>query len=338
VTNLSVFLRRLNFERFAGVAVGLIAVCTYLAVTEPVFLTWGNWQNIFRAQAVVAILAIGMTFVILTGGVDLSVASLTAAAAMMLGIAVQHGASWWLASLAGIGVGLGLGFANGFLIGVAKIPFFVVTLGTLSIYQSFALGARDGETISLTPYASFDPVRSLVNDGLGPFPIIMLVWLGLYAVGAVVLRYTSFGRAVYAVGSNVEAARLTGINVTAVFVGVYTISGLFAGFGAVVQAGRLSAASPQIDPNLLLTVIAAVLIGGTSFAGGEGGLLETLIGVLFLGVIQNGLSLSDVNTFWQGTVSGVILIVAVGLGVLRQYGWRAILEPLQARRYGRETA
>jgi ribose transport system permease protein len=317
--------RRLAVGRFVGVAVGLVVVCTYLSISEPVFLTWGNWQNIFSTQAVVAILAVGMTFVILTGGVDLSVASLTAAAAMALGISVEHGLGWAAASLVGLAVGVGLGVANGLLIGIARIPFFVVTLGTLSIYQSFALVTRNGATISLTSFGSFDPVRNLVNDNLGPFPYILLVYLGLYAAGGAVLRYTAFGRSVYAVGSNREAARLTGIHVTAVLIAVYTISGLTAGLGSVAQAGRLSAASPQIDPNLLLTVVAAVLIGGTSFTGGDGGLLPTLVGVLFLGVVQNGLSLSNINTFWQGAISGIVLIAAVGLGVLRHYGWRGFL-------------
>jgi ribose transport system permease protein len=317
--------RRLAVGRFAGVAVGLVGVCTYLSISEPVFLTWNNWQNIFLTQAVIAILAVGMTFVILTGGVDLSVASLTAAASMALGISVQHGAGWVAAALVAVAVGLALGLLNGLLIGVVRIPFFVVTLGTLSIYQSLALVTKNGATISLTSFGSFEPVRNLVNNNVGPFPYILLIYLGLYAAGGFVLRYTRFGRAVYAVGSNREAARLTGLPVTRILICVYTISGLTAGLASVAQAGRLSAASPQIDPNLMLTVVAAVLIGGTSFTGGDGGLLATLVGVLFLGVIQNGLSLSNINTFWQGAISGIVLILAVALGVLRHYGWRALL-------------
>jgi ribose transport system permease protein len=142
----------------------------------------------------------------------------------------------------------------------------------------------------------------------------------LYLAGGFVLRYTHFGRAVYAVGSNPEAARLAGINTTAVLVSVYLISGLCAGLAAVVQTGRLSASAPTGDPTLLLAVVAAVLIGGTAYSGGAGGLLGTLIGVLFLGVVQNGLALSGVSAFWQGTVSGLILIIAVGIGVLRERG------------------
>ena len=147
----------------------------------------------------------------------------------------------------------------------------------------------------------------------------------MYLLASFVLHFTSFGRSIYAVGSNIEAARLTGVKVTLVLISVYTISGLSAGLGAVVETGRLTGAGPQVDPNLLLTVIAAVLIGGTAFTGGDGGLLGTAIGGLFLGVIQNGIELSNVSTFWQGAVSGLILIFAVGLGVLRNSRGRAWL-------------
>jgi ribose transport system permease protein len=298
----------------------------YLSFTEPVFLTWENWQNIIRSQAVVLTLALGMTFVVLTGGIDLSIASATVASGMFVGLAIEHGAPWWLGCLAGIAAGLCFGLANGVMIGVLKIPFFVVTLGTLSIYQSIALLTTNGQTISLFSYPNFNHVQTLINGETGPFPTVMLLVGALYLVGAFVLHLTLFGRSVYAVGSNAEAARLTGISVAGTLIAVYAISGLSAGFGSIVQTGRLTAAGPQVDPNLMLNVIAAVLIGGTAFTGGDGGLFGTVIGVLFLGVVQNGLQLSSVSTFWQGTVSGSILILAVGIGVLRDRGvvarWR----------------
>jgi ribose transport system permease protein len=320
--NLRALLRRFSLGRYTGVVIGFVVVCIYLWATQPVFMSWGNWENIIRTQAVVAILGIGMTFVVLTGGIDLSIASATAGAAMVLGEAMIHGWHWIPAILACIGAGILVGLINGLLIGITKIPFFVVTLGTLSIYQSFALLLTQGETISLFGMERFAPVAQLANDAVGPLPNLLLVCGGLYIVGMFVLRYTHFGRSVFAVGSNREAARLTGINVTLVLVSVYTLAGLTAGLGAVVQSGRLTAASPTADPNLMLNVIAAVLIGGTAFTGGDGSLIGTIIGVLFLGVIENGLSLSGVSTFWQGTVSGVILIAAVAIGVLRDYGWR----------------
>ena len=156
---------------------------------------------------------------------------------------------------------------------------------------------------------------------MGPIPSAPLFVLVVYIIGALILRYTNFGRAVYAVGSNREAARLSGINVTLTTVAVFGICGLTAGMGSVIQTGRLTGATPQVDPNLMLAVIAAVLIGGASFSGGDGSLAGTILGVLFLGLIQNGLTISGVSTFWQGTVSGLVLISAVAIGVVRSRGW-----------------
>ena len=181
-------------------------------------------------------------------------------------------------------------------------------------------------------------MQNIANGNVGPFPTILLIGIAMYVIGSFVLHFTAFGRSIYAVGSNVEAARLTGVKVTLVLVSVYTISGLTAGLGAIVQTGRLTGAGPQVDPNLLLTVIAAVLIGGTAFTGGDGGLLGTAIGGLFLGVIQNGLQLSNVSTFWQGTVSGLILICAVGLGVLRHSNARMWLARRRRARAGSEES
>ena len=313
--------RRLALGRYVGVLAGLLIVCIYLSLTQDVFLSVENWQNIFRSNSVVLILALGMTFVVITAGIDLSVASMTVASGMIFGLSISHGGSWIVSVLATVGFGLALGLVNGILIGVARISFFVVTLGTLSIYASIALLTTSGDTISLYDKESYATSASLANGNVFGVPRALVLCGVLYAIGAAVLRYTRFGRSVYAVGSNPEAARLAGVKVVLVLVSVYAISGLCAGTGAVVQTGRLAAAAPQVDPTLMLTVVAAVLIGGTAYTGGEGGLLGTVIGVLFLGIVQNGLTLSSVSSFWQGTVSGLILILAVGLGVLREHGW-----------------
>ena len=241
-------LRRLTRGRYTGVLAGLIIVCVYLAATEPVFLHWDNWKNIIRSESVVLILGIGMTFVVLTGGIDLSIASATVAAGMILGLVVQHGGSWALGCLASIGFGLLLGLVNGLGIGILKIPFFVFTLGTLSIYQSIALLSTNGETISLFLYPRFNEIDKIANGNVGPFPTILLIGVGTYLAGAFVLHFTAFGRSIYAVGSNIEAARLTGVKVTVVLISVYAISGLTAGLGAIVQTGRLTGAGPQVDP------------------------------------------------------------------------------------------
>jgi ribose/xylose/arabinose/galactoside ABC-type transport system permease subunit len=307
--------------RYTSVIVALLAMGVYMTITEPVFLTWDNLMNIVKANTVVFVLAIGATFVVISGGIDLSIASVTTATAMMFGLSLQAGWSLVTALLLALGFGTALGVVNGVLIAKMKISFLVVTLGALSIWASFALVVNGGETVSVFSVHAFGPIGDFVNNDIGPFPILLVFDAILVLVAGAVLRYSTFGRALFAMGSNEEAARLNGIDVGRVLIAVYAVAGLAAGLAAIVQVGRLTAGSATADPTLLLTVLAAVLIGGTSFYGGEGGVLGTVIGVLFLGVVQNGLTLSNVSTFWQGIVSGGVLIVAVGLGSLRDRGW-----------------
>ena len=309
--------------RPAGVLVALVLACIYLSITQDVFLTWSNFTNIAKANTVVFVLAIGATFVVISAGIDLSAASAATAAGMILGLTMDAGWSVVAVLAATVLFGVLLGLINGLLITRLRISFLVATLGTLSIYQSFALVVNDGQTISVFSKPGFSILSDFVNSEIGPFPILLVFDLVLVLISGGVLRYTGFGRALFAVGSNPEAARLNGIDVGRIVLAAYAIAGLAAGLASVVQVGRLTSASPQADPTLLLTVVAAVLIGGTAYTGGEGGVLGTVIGVLFLGVIQNGLTLSDVSSFWHGTVSGVILIAAVALGV-RRGTWRRV--------------
>ena len=326
------WMQRLSLGRYTGVVVALLVVAIYLTITEPVFFTWDNLMNIVKSNSVIFVLAIGATFVVISGGIDLSTASATVATAMIFGLALDGGWSLVPALLVTVAFGLGLGLANGILIAKAHISFLVVTLGALSIWASFALVVNDGQTVSVFDSTAFSPVKDFVNDDIGPIPIVLIFDAILLVVAGGVLRYTAFGRALFATGSNQEAARLNGISIARILIAVYAIAGLAAGLAAILLVGRLTAASATADPTLLLTVLAAVLIGGTSFTGGEGGVLGTVIGVVFLGVVQNGLTLSSVSTFWQGMVSGVILIAAVGLGVLRDRGYklrqrRAVITP-----------
>ena len=304
-------------RRHTGVLVALVLLCVYLSITQDVFLTWGNLTNIAKSNSVVFLLAIGATFVVISGGIDLSVASAATAAGMILGLTMEAGWSVVAALAATALFGGFLGLVNGLLITKLRISFLVVTLGTLAIYQSFALIVSDGQTITVFGKPGFSVLSDFVNNDIGPFPVLLIFDLVVLLIAGGVLRYTGFGRALFAVGSNPEAARLNGIDVARIVLLTYGIAGLAAGVASVVQVGRLTGAAAQADPTLLLTVVAAVLIGGTAFTGGEGGVFGTLIGVLFLGVLQNGLTLSDVSAFWHGTVSGVVLIAAVALGVPR---------------------
>lgn len=312
---------RLSLGRYTGVAVALIAVAIYLTATQSVFLTWGNITNIVSANSPTFVLALGATFVILTGGLDLSAVSSATAAGMVLGLTMMGGWGVVLSLIATLAFGVLLGVLNGAMITRLKISFLVVTLGTMSIYQSFALVVQGGNSVTVFGIPGFSFIAGFVHNRVGPIPILMIFDAVLLLLGGGILRYTAYGRAVFAVGSNPEAARLNGIRVAAVVLLTYTLAGLLAGLASVIQVGQLTGAAAQSDPTLLLTVLAAVLIGGTAYTGGEGGVFGTFIGVLFLGVVQNGLTLSNVSSFWQGTVSGVILIAAVGLGVLQSRGF-----------------
>jgi ribose transport system permease protein len=225
-------------------------------------------------------------------------------------------AGWWtwLAIVAVIVLAGLLGFFNGVLIGKVGLSFLVVTLGTGSAFRGIAQVRTGGQTQSLF---EVELIRR-IHDGewLG---VPWLVWVSLFVLGAgiVVLRYTGLGRMVYATGGNREAARLAGINVTAVAITVFAIAGLLAGLAAVMDASRLTAASPTASTGIELTAAAAVLLGGTSFMGGRGTLLGTLLGVLFLGVLSNGITLSGISSFWYGIVSGTVLVAAILLDRIR---------------------
>ncbi|NIZ10620.1 ABC transporter permease [Pseudooceanicola sp. HF7] len=309
--------RRIFRSRYAGALISLVLVSVFLSLYQPVFLTWPNIMNIVKSNSVGFILAIGATFVVISGTVDLSFGSATTASAMAFGLLLVAGTPLPLAVLGAIFAGFVLGAINGYLVAYAKISFFVVTLGTLSIFQSVALVVNSGTSVSVFSVPGFSALNQFVNGNIGPVPVLLVFNIVLFLIAGGVLRFTAFGRSLYAIGSNIEAARLNGINVKRVLLIVFIISGLSAGLASVVQVGRLTVASPNVDMNLLLTVLAAVLIGGTAMTGGEGGVLGTMIGMLFLGVVQNGLTLSSVSSFWQGTLSGSILILSVWLGGIR---------------------
>ena len=304
-----------GMRRFIGVLIALIIMMTIFAITQDRFLTLENMTLILRSQCVLFMVSIGNTFVLLTAGFDLSVGSMLSFAGILLAFTI--GADWnpWLA----VGVTLLAtmlmgGVINGMLIGYAKLSFFVVTLATLSLFRGITFVWSQGFTKTVD-----SPVVSAIGDGkVGGVSIPILEMLGVFLVSLFVLHYTRFGRAIYAVGGNREAARLSGIHVGAVIVAVYAISGLLAGFAGIIQTGRLGAAAPVAGTGIELSAAAAVLLGGTSFSGGAGGVGGTLVGVMFIGVLRNGLGLSGVSAFWQDIVTGVILIAAIAIDRVSQ--------------------
>jgi ribose/xylose/arabinose/galactoside ABC-type transport system permease subunit len=303
-------------SRYAAVLVLLAAIFVAFAATQSNFLTSSNIENLLTSVSILWVVSIAMTFVVLTAGIDLSVGSLLALSGIILSHLLNNaGLPGWLAVVCTLLAGAAIGGAvNGVLIGRVGLSFFVVTLGTLSLYEGIVNIWSDTKTTYIT--------SSLIdNIGFGKllgvsYPIWIMILT--FLVAFVVLRWTYFGRDVYAVGGNIDAARLSGINVGRTLMAVYAIAGLGAALGGVIQAGRLGAASPLVGQDIPLAAAAAVLLGGTSFTGGVGSVVGTAVGVLFIGTLQNGLSIAGVSSFWQQVVTGVILIVAVGIDRLQQ--------------------
>lgn len=295
-----------------GALVGLVVVCVGMFIATPAFLTTRNLLNVGVQAAVVAILAFGMTYVIVAAGIDLSVGSVAALAAIVAGWTVTAGLPGVVGLIVGPLAGLVAGLVSGLSIAYGKLPSFIATLAMLSIARGLTLVISGGRPISMP-----EAVNWLGAD-LGPVPVPILVMLVMFAITAFVLNRTVFGRSLYAVGGNEEAARLSGLPVKRLLAAVFAVSGLFAGVAGMVLAGRLGSAQPQAAVGYELDAIAAVVIGGASLAGGSGKATGTLVGALVLAVIRNGLNLLNVSSFWQQVVIGLVIAVAVGIDVLRR--------------------
>ncbi len=302
---------------FSGALIALVVICVYLTVTQEFFLTKGNILNVLAGNSSLMLVSLGLTFVVLTAGFDLSVGAILAASGYVAYRTIDVGLSPILAVVFAMLSGVFLGGAiNGLLIGKVRLNFFVVTLGTTSLFGGLLNVITNGQTRTI-----HEPVNGLMYFiGNGeiwsiPFPIVLSAIFLL--ISGYVLRFTSYGRAVYAVGGNPEAARLAGINVALVLVSVYALVGLFAATAGLIEASRLASASPTAGATMALTAGAAVLLGGTSFFGGIGGVAGTVVGVLLISVLQNGLGLIGVSAFWQNVVTGAVLVAAVILDKLQ---------------------
>ena len=305
--------------RFAPL-IFLIFLMAVFAVAEPRFMSQVNLFNIARQVSVTGLLAIGMTFVILTAGIDLSIGSLLAFAGLVAAAVAKGGLAdrftvgddtigygWPLAALAAIALGMAGGLLQGLAITRLKVPPFVVTLGGMSVFRGAALLFAAGGPIS-----GFEPGFAWWGQGkIGPVPVPVIIFLIAAIAAHIVLRYSRFGRRVYAVGGNPEAARLSGLNVNAILCSVYVIMGFFAGLCAFVLAARLNSAEAVAGTGYELTVIASVVIGGTSLFGGVGTIFGTVIGSLLIGVLLNGLVILNVSSYIQQIIIGVIIVLAV---------------------------
>jgi ribose transport system permease protein len=299
-----------------GPLIGLLLLCLALFIATPFFLTVNNLLNILDQVTILGILALGMTFVIVTGGIDLSVGSVLALAMMVLGW-TSHNAGWplWLSIVAAVVVGGLCGLASGLGITYAKLPPFIATLAMLSIARGLANVITDGQQIVGYP----DWFTGLSTERyFGFLTVTTLVLVLLLVVGWAFLRYRPGGRALYAIGGSQEVARLAGIKVKAATTSVYAVTGLLAGVAGVALAARLDSSQPSAAVGLELDVIAAVVIGGASLSGGVGRIGGTIVGVLIIGVLRNGLNLLAVSPFVQQVVIGVVIALAVMVDVLRR--------------------
>ncbi|MFX1739351.1 ABC transporter permease [Paraburkholderia sp. A1RI_3L] len=297
----------------------LAIICIALSFASPEFLTTSTLTNIMVQVSVVGIAAVGGTFVIITSGIDLSVGSLVAlsgmvAATLMAG-AVPGNLGLGIAGLAvAVAVGAGVGMINGFAVAWLRLVPFIVTLAMMAMARGLTLAISDGRT-------KFDFPNAFTVFGaksIAGLPMPMIVMLVVFLVGHVLLRKTTFGHQVFAVGGNREAARLAGIPVQRVMFLTYVLAGVTAAIAGIVLAGRLNSALPSAANGLELQVIAGVVIGGTSLAGGRGSIVGTFIGVVLIGVINVGLSLLGVNPFWTQFIQGGVIFAAVMLDVVGQ--------------------
>lgn len=304
-----------NSSSVVGILIALAALCLDLTIASPVFFTTSNFLNVFQQISINFVVAVGMTFVIISGGIDLSVGSNIAFTGLLMGLMMKnYGVSVPVTIILCILFAGLIGLVNGVLISFLNLPPFIATLGMMSIVRGAAYTVTAGQPIYTFP-AGFTAVASRV----GGFPLYtVLILLAVFVLGWYILRYTRIGRFTYAVGGNENCAKLSGINLRKVKCFVYMFSGLCCGVAALLLSSRLDSAVPTNADGQEMDAIAAVVIGGTSMSGGEGSMIGTLIGILIIGIIANGLNLLGVAQGPQKMVKGLIIVIAVIIDVIRR--------------------
>lgn len=292
-----------------GPLIGLLLIVIIISIMSPNFLTLNNLLNVLRQVSINALIAFGMTFIILTGGIDLSVGSTLALTGAVTAGLMAGGTDPILAMLIGLILGAILGAINGIIITKGKVAPFIATLATMTIYRGLTLVYTEGKPISgLGDSAAFKMLGKGYFLGI---PVPVLTMAITFAVLYFLLKKTTFGRRVYAVGGNEEASRLSGISVDRVKIYVYALTGMLAALSSLILTSRLNSAQPTAGSMFELDAIAAVVLGGTSLTGGRGWIVGTLIGAMIIGVLNNGLNLIGVSSFFQQVVKGAVILVAV---------------------------
>lgn len=303
---------KLRLPEATMLLVVLVALSAFFAFRSPYFLTWNNWINIFDALAVAGIIALPGTLLLVAGHPDLSVGS----GALFTGVvmswfAVRYGVA--VGVLAAVGGGLVLGLVNGLSVTVLRVNAIITTLGTLAMFRGFGQLITDGQSTIVEGIDPLGNARPFLN-----IPVPVLLFIGLAIVFSLVMRYTVFGRSMFAIGSSPVAARMTGIRARWLILVGFILSGLCVSLGGLILVSQLGATTPNSGFGLELFVITAVILGGASLSGGRGTIAGSMLGLLILGVVNNGLVLLNVNTYWQDVLRGGLLIVAVAFDQLRQ--------------------
>ncbi len=292
--------------RFALVAVVLIIV-GLMSFLSPVFMTSKNMTNIFRQISINGIIAVGMTFVILLGDIDLSVGAVVGVVSVVCGNLLEQGMHWFVVCLIALGVAIIFGILNGTLVAYLNFQPFVATLATLTIGRGVALAYSDGR-----PYIINNSAFKAIGQGyVGKVPIPVIILLSVCVVGFVILNHTTFGRYFFAVGGNKNAARLSGVKTKRVEMSAYIISAICACIVGMILSARISSGQPNAGEGYELDAIAAVAIGGTSMNGGVGSISGTLLGFVMIGLLSNSMNLLNINSFYQQIVKGCLIIIAV---------------------------
>ncbi len=308
-------MKSITRQEWYGALVAVIVLGLLLSFASPFFLTTGNLSNVLVQASVIALLAGGQTFVILTAGVDLAVGAVTALAGAIAGhIMLKLGVDPYAAMLAALAIGVAVGLFNGYLVAFVGIPSFIVTLGGLTLWRGLAFESTGGFDNAGLP----DPFPFIGYGELFGIPMPTVIMIVVFALMAFVLSSTKLGRYVYAIGSNEMGARQVGINIRWYKLGVYVVSGLACGLAAIVLMARMDSSSGKMAQNFELDAIAAVILGGTSLFGGRGSIWGSLLGAILITMIRNGMNLLEISQFKQMMAIGAVVIIAVWIDVVRR--------------------
>ncbi len=303
------------FDRFEekGVLLGLIAVFAVFSVTTPYFFSLSNLLTVSRQVALLGIMAVGMTFVLVCGEVDLSVGSIFGLTMIVMGLLLRQGTNTWVAMLIAWAVGMMCGAVNGALSIALRVPTIIVTIGTMSIFRGITWWSSGGYPVER--FAKTGPFFELgIGKLAGIVPVPAIIMISLVFIGSIILLKTIFGRRVYATGSNLNAAIYSGVHVNRIKLFSLIIMGLMSGISGTIGLAHMQSADPNGGTGYELDVIAAVIIGGTKLGGGAGTVLGSLLGIFIIGIVRNGLVLLGISVYTQVIVSGVIVVLAVAIG------------------------